>query len=46
MEMALFIYLTLDSENSEELIFVMKCLVVSFLFLSVGLIFKALKIIP
>ncbi len=43
--MTIFFYFILDSENSEELIFVLKSLTVSFLILTLGLAFKALKII-
>jgi len=43
--MTIFFYFMLDSENSEELIFVLKCLTISFLILTLGLAFKALKII-
>jgi hypothetical protein len=40
-----FFYFILDSENSEELIFVLKSLTLSFLILTLGLAFKTLKII-
>jgi len=43
--MTIFFYFILDSENSEELIFVLKCVTITFLILSLGLAFKVLKII-
>ena len=43
--MTIFFYFILDSDNSEELIFVLKCVTITFLILSLGLAFKALKII-
>lgn len=44
-KMTMFLYFVVESENSEELIFVLKCLTVSVLILTLGLAFKALKLI-
>jgi len=44
-KMTIFFYFILDSDNSEELIFALKCVTITFLILSLGLAFKALKII-
>ena len=43
--MSIFFYFVLDAEESEELIFVLKCMTVSLIVVTVGLAFKALKII-
>jgi hypothetical protein len=45
VNMTIFFYFILDSENSEELIFVLKCLTISLLILTLGIAFKAFKII-
>lgn len=45
VNMTIFFYFILDSENSEELLFVLKCLTISFLILTLGIAFKAFKII-